>query len=221
MQYKAKTAAPSAIKSPCLVVGVFAKRRLSAAGKELDQASAGALSQALKFGDTAAEVGDSQMLYQVPGCKCERVLLLGLGEPGALKLADLRKAIAGAVAALDQGHSTEATLHLDGISPVDGDLYRSARDLVLTAEQTSYRFDQLKSDPKPRSRRAIRSARATTAEKMLTRPLDSLRTQFFFSSRSSTDGWSSSRSWLVSTRSITAAVPDEASDARALAGAWG
>ncbi len=152
MQYKVKTAAPSAIKSPCLVVGVFAKRRLSAAGEELDQASAGALSQTLKFGDIEGEIGDSQMLYQVPGCKCERVLLLGLGDPKELKLADLRKAAAEAVAVLNQGHSTGAVFHLDGIAPVDGDPYRTARDLVLTAEQTSYRFDQLKSDPKPPKR---------------------------------------------------------------------
>mgnify|MGYP002062601083 CR=1 FL=1 len=172
MQYKVKTAAPSAIKSPCLVVGVFAKRRLSAARKELDQASAGAVSQTLKFGDIEGEVGDSQMLYQVPGCKCERVLLLGLGEPGELKLADLREAIAGAVAALDQGHSTEATLHLDGISPVDGDLYRSARDLVLTAEQTSYRFDQLKSDPKPPKRPLRELTLASRAIQELANMLD-------------------------------------------------
>jgi leucyl aminopeptidase len=94
------------------------------------------------------DVGQSLLLYQIPGSQCQRVLLMGLGEQEKFNLANLRKAVAGAVVLLNNGGSVAVAFHLDGLVPAEADTYATARELVLTADQTVYRFDELKSDPK-------------------------------------------------------------------------
>jgi leucyl aminopeptidase len=148
MDYPVKTAAPSELETPCLVLGVFSDRLLTPAAQQMDQASGGHLSQVLQQGDLEGDVGQSLLLYQIPGSQCQRVLLMGLGEQEKFNLANLRKAVAGAVALLNNGGSVAVAFHLDGLVPAEADTYATARELVLTADQTVYRFDELKSDPK-------------------------------------------------------------------------
>jgi len=148
MDYPVKTAAPSELESPCLVVGIFSGRLLTAAAQQLDQASGGYLGQILQQGDLEGDNGQSLLLYQVPGSQCQRVLLMGLGEQEKFNLANLRKAVGAAVTLLNAGGSGSVAFHLDGLVPAEADTYATARELLLSADQTIYRFDGLKSDPK-------------------------------------------------------------------------
>ena len=152
MDYAIQTGNPADQRTPCVVVGVFDQRRLSPAAMLLDEASHGHLSQTLKRGDLEGAPGDSLMLYDVPGVKAERVLLIGCGKQAELSYTSYRKAMAQAVGLLQAGHATEALFCLSELEPKGGDAYQTLLQTITTAEEKVYRFDRLKSQAKPPKR---------------------------------------------------------------------
>lgn len=68
----------TAIKTSCIVVGVFENKKLSTVAEQLNKK--GAIDAAIKSGDISGKVGSSLVLRQVNGVTAERVLLIGLGE---------------------------------------------------------------------------------------------------------------------------------------------
>jgi len=80
VQFSTKAAQPAAVRSGCIVLGVFAGRELSAAARSVDRASQGYLSRILKHGDLEGRLGSTLLLHGVPGTAAERVLLVGLGK---------------------------------------------------------------------------------------------------------------------------------------------
>ena len=152
MDYKMKTGELKKQKTACLVLGVFDKRRLSPSAAAIDKASNGFLSATLKKGDLDGDVGQTLLLYEVPGTKSDRVLLVNCGKPKAYTREDLKKALTAAIAALVQSHATEALVTLPELIPKGLDLHRRVCDTVATAADTAYRFDQTKSKPEPPKR---------------------------------------------------------------------
>jgi leucyl aminopeptidase len=74
---------PATDSQDCVVIPVFSndkKVELSAAGKQLDKASAGEISSILAKGDFKATTADTLMLYDVTDVKASRVLLVGCGK---------------------------------------------------------------------------------------------------------------------------------------------
>ena len=147
MEYSIKTGDLSKQRTPCVVVGVFSPRLLSFEGKLIDKFSNGYLTRRLKNGDVTGEIGQSLMLYEVPGMRADRVLLIGCGRQKEFTPARLKKAITGAVALLNGGPAIEAVFCLGGVEPADHGLYSTLRDMIAAAEASVYRFDELKSDP--------------------------------------------------------------------------
>jgi len=80
MKYASKYAQIAALKTPCLVIGIYEGRRTDNTFDTLDEASEGRLRRILRKGDLKGSTGDSQMLYELPGIAAGRVLLLGLGK---------------------------------------------------------------------------------------------------------------------------------------------
>ena len=152
MEYILRTGDPDKLRTACLVVGVFDKCRLTEPAAALDKASEGFLSRTLKRGDLIGETGQSLMLYQVPGCRCERVLMIGLGPEKEWDLPSYRKAVARVTGILDASHATEAVTCLPALEPAQVDLYRVLRETVICSEDALYRFDRCKSNPKARRR---------------------------------------------------------------------
>ena len=146
MEYSLKATDPAQLRTACLVLGVFAKRRLSEPAEMLDRATEGALSRILKKGDFTGESDQSLLLYDVPGTVCERVLLIGLGEQKKFDIATYRKAAALAVQILDQGHPLEAVSALCALTPSGADLNTVLCETVTASEERLYRFDQCKSE---------------------------------------------------------------------------
>ena len=54
-------------KTPCLVLGVFDKHKLSGPAEAIDQASGGALARVLARGDLDGAAGSALLLYDLPG----------------------------------------------------------------------------------------------------------------------------------------------------------
>ena len=152
MEYILRTGDPEKLRTACLVAGVFEKRRLTEPAAALDKAGKGFLTRILKRGDLTGETGQSLMLYQVPGCQCERVLLIGLGPEKEWDLPAYRKAVATVTGILDTSHSTEAVTCLPALAPGQVELYRVLRETVTCSEDALYRFDRCKSNPKARKR---------------------------------------------------------------------
>ena len=149
MDYTIKTGHPAQLRTPCLVLPVFERQRLSAPAKAVDEASGGALGQILKKGDLAGREGETLMLYQLPGVTAERVLLLGCGGQKGFDNRRWAKSLGGAVKALQEGHSIEALL-APPLEEMDRhQVYALARDTAVAAEEAVYRFDRCKSDPQP------------------------------------------------------------------------
>ena len=81
MQFSTKRGAPEMRATPCIAVGVYAGRKLSAAANALDRVAQGALGEVLRRGDMEGKLGATLLLYRLPGVAAERVLLVGSGRP--------------------------------------------------------------------------------------------------------------------------------------------
>jgi leucyl aminopeptidase len=149
MEIKIKSGDLASQKTPCLVLGVLDKRKLSAPAEAIDQAAGGYLRNVLGKGDLDGEAGRTLMLYGVPGVAAERLLLVGCGKPKDFNRTVYAKAIAAAVATLNQGHTSAALFTLAELRPEGADRYDALRDTVTVAMDKSYRFEQTKSEKKP------------------------------------------------------------------------
>ena len=152
MEYPLRAGSPAELRTACLVIGVFAKRRLTEPAEQVDKASHGAISRVLKKGDFEGKAGQSLLLYDLPDVSCERVLLLGLGPEKEFSLEAYRKAVRRMATVLNDGHPLEAICTLCTLEPDGTHLSQVVRETVITAEQSLYRFDQCKSDTQPAKR---------------------------------------------------------------------
>ena len=152
MQFSTKRGAPEMRATPCIVVGVYAGRKLSAAASALDRAAQGALGEILRRGDMEGKLGSTLILYHLPGVAAERVLLVGLGEETALREREYREAARAAVKAAQETGAGTLTLCFTEIRAGRRDTAWKARQVALVAAECAYRFDSMKSkksDPRP------------------------------------------------------------------------
>jgi leucyl aminopeptidase len=126
-------------KTPCLILGVFDKRKLSGPAEAIDGATDGAVSALLRKGDLDGGKG-WLLAYDLPGVTAERVLLLGLGKRKACDRSKLGKALGSALGRLAETHVDRALLALpDGL-----DDYAGVRAAALKAAQSAYRYEATK-----------------------------------------------------------------------------
>ena len=152
MRYAIKTGDPAKQRTACLVLGVFAQRKLSDTASRLDRQAEGFLKGVLKRGDIDGDLGQTLMLYDVPGVRAERVLLVGCGKRSELNASQYRRIVAAAAPVLNRSHAKDALWCVTDALPQGATLYSTARDTVLAAEDALYRFDECKSDPEPPKR---------------------------------------------------------------------
>jgi len=149
MEFKIKTGDLARQKTPCLILGIFDKRKLSGPAETVDKASYGHLSQVLAKGDMDGEKGRTLMLYGVPGVEAERVLLVGCGKRKELTRAVYNQVMAAAVTLLNQTRTGEALSALAELAPEGMDKAQAVRDLVTTAADQIYRYTATKSEKRP------------------------------------------------------------------------
>ncbi|MGB7481084.1 MAG: M17 family peptidase N-terminal domain-containing protein, partial [Burkholderiaceae bacterium] len=100
--------APGALRSGCLVIGVFENRKLAAPLQEL--AKNAAIAAALKSGDLSGKTGSTLLLRGVDGIAAERVLLVGLGKADAFNDKNFTAAANAALRVLATLGGAEAAL---------------------------------------------------------------------------------------------------------------
>jgi len=149
MEHLIDSGLPQQQSSACVVVGVFAKRRLSAAAEALDKASDGAIAAVCDSGDMDGGSGQTVMLRGVKGVATQRVLLVGCGKRGEFDGSAWLKAVATALRALDGSGARDAAMCLAQL-PVKGrDLAWKTSYGVAEVERGLYRFEQMRSKKKP------------------------------------------------------------------------
>jgi leucyl aminopeptidase len=149
MEFSIKTLSPETAKIGCAVLGVFHNGDLTAPARRVDQASRGALKDAVR--DLSGKTGSTLLLRRIPGVAAERVLLVGLGERKEFAEASYREAVRGAAAALRDLGSKDAALFLVDEKVPSRTLSWNLRHAVLSAREAFYRFDQLKTQKKASS----------------------------------------------------------------------
>ncbi|MGH8508917.1 MAG: leucyl aminopeptidase, partial [Gammaproteobacteria bacterium] len=145
MEFTIISGAPEKQRVPCVVAGVFDKRKLAETAAQLDQASHHYVSRIIKQGDLEGRLGQTLMLHQVPGTAAERILLIGCGPENELSDNKYREILVKAVASLNDSGVTEAASYLAEIPIPDRGVDWRVRQAVETAESALYRFDRLKS----------------------------------------------------------------------------
>jgi leucyl aminopeptidase len=145
LEFSIKSLQPGRTRSGCAVVGVFESRKLTGASAQLDEATQGALSSIVKRGDSDGKSGTTLMLHNLAGIAAERVLLVGLGREAEFGQRQYREAIAAAMRALNSSGAKDAEFHLTALAPDGLDAQWRVQQAVAVAQETLYRFDQMKS----------------------------------------------------------------------------
>ena len=144
MEFNVKHGALATIKTGCLVVGISETKTLTGPAAELDTASGGQLSAAIKRGDISGKSGQSLMLFALPGITAQRVLLVGTGKD-ELNDRSYRKLVTQVTGMLKNGGATDALLTLADLPVKNRDSYARTRLLVESVRDSLYVFDQFKS----------------------------------------------------------------------------
>jgi len=155
MEFSIKSGSPEKQRSACIVVGVFEPRKLTAPAELLDTASKGYLSDIIRRGDMEGKSGRTLLLHNVPGLLGDRVLLVGLGREKDFREREYREAVRAAVKTLDETGAFDGSIYLTEVPVRKRDVAWRIRQAAITALDTVYRFDAMKSK-KEEVRRPVR-----------------------------------------------------------------
>ena len=146
MDFRTKTGDIAKHKTPCLVLGVFEKRKLAPTAEIIDHASGGRLAELLRKGDLDGEAGRTLLLYDLPGVAAERILLVGCGKRKEVTRTTYRQALVASVDLLQRLQAGEALSALPEVAPEGLSRYLAVRDAVTTTAERVYRYSQTKVD---------------------------------------------------------------------------
>jgi len=157
MEFSVKSGNPEKQRTACLIIGVSQPRKLSRAGKQIDQLSDGQLSTIIRRGDMDGKLGQTLVLHHVPGCLADRIMLVGLGKDKDMNERNFQKVLDAVYQAQSNIGAMEAYSYLTDTHVKGRDLSWKIRQTVLSMEKNRYHFDRLKSkkeDP-PKSLRKL------------------------------------------------------------------
>ncbi|MCU7799338.1 MAG: leucyl aminopeptidase [gamma proteobacterium symbiont of Lucinoma myriamae] len=155
MEFSVKSGSPEKQRTACVVVGVYEPRRLTPSAQRLDDLTDGYISSLIRRGDLEGKAGQTLLLHNINNTLCDRILLVGCGRERDLSFTQYRKIISNAVSTLNDTGSMEAVFYLTEL-PVKGcDSSQRIRHAIEAAQNSLYRFDQLKSK-KDSTRRPLR-----------------------------------------------------------------
>jgi leucyl aminopeptidase len=177
MHFNVKVGAADALRSACIVVGVGAPQRLSAAAQRLDDASEGQLTALLKRNDIDTQCGGATLIHNPQGSlQAARILVVGCGGDRTLSAQSYVRIVAAAAAALQAGGATEAVSFLHELEVEDRDLAWKVQQSVVATRDAVYRFDELKSKADPPRRPLNRLTIAVGGSSDLAPAREALRT---------------------------------------------
>ena len=124
----------------CIVIGVHDKGKLGTSAARVDAACGGHITRLIASGDCTGKPGSSLLLHALSGVRAERVLLVGLGEPGVLDAARYQRVAQEAARALAAMPAQLAASFLGEVEVTARDEAWKLRTLALAAAQHAYRY---------------------------------------------------------------------------------
>jgi leucyl aminopeptidase len=150
MEIKARNIANAGKQSTgCAVAPVLARKKLSVAAQQLDQACGGIISSALANGDISGNAGESLLLHTAGNKSVKRILLVGVGNPAKINQAGSRKIINAMLRGIHSSKTADASVHLEGLHSDDWPIGQFCESLARAAEQASYSYQRTVSKAKP------------------------------------------------------------------------
>ena len=144
MNYSIKVSAPETARTQCLVLGIYAGKRLTEAAQAVDDASAGAIKKALRHGDISGQLGGTQMLYEVGGVSAKRVLLVGLGKAKSMTIKQYQGLHNTVTKKLQKGGTTDVLSYLHEAEINDQSDAQKIQQAVAAVGNALYRFTEHK-----------------------------------------------------------------------------
>jgi leucyl aminopeptidase len=152
MKFTVKSDKPAAVKSGCVVLGVFEKRKLSAAASGFDKTTRGLLGKLLHDGEMDGKCGQTLIVHYPRGAHCERVLLVGCGKEKEFSDRTFSKVVTSAAQAVNASGATDAVSYLAELEVKGRDSYWKVRTLVTGTQSALFDAGELKSKPNKTSR---------------------------------------------------------------------
>ena len=156
MNYSIDTqASPVTLQTDCVVVPVFAgkkedneknKVKLSAAARELDKQSSGALTALVETGDFTGKKEQIEVLYHLPGVAAKRVMLVGCGERAGFDLEAFRDITKKVGARLKGMKLTHVACWLAAAFEDEAEQKNAVQVLIMSLSDCFYALDDYKSD---------------------------------------------------------------------------
>ena len=147
MDYQITTDLDDSVSVPCLVLGYYQKRRLTASGVSVDARLGGLIETLLKRDELEGKVGDVLTIPHTGHESIERIILVGLGKKDELSVAHYRKALAAAARELARMPVRLAFSALHEAEVLQHDQAWNVSQFIQMLEAGFYRFNQCKSDP--------------------------------------------------------------------------
>ncbi len=131
---------PASAQADCIVIGAYADKSFTPAGRAIDEASGGRLSTLAERGDLSGKTGATTLLHDLSGIAAPRVLVVGLGDAAKFNVPQYLKAAGDAARALKTGPVASALFTLSEV-PVEGrDAAWNIRSAAIAADHACYRY---------------------------------------------------------------------------------
>ncbi len=143
MDYSVKSTKLDTLASRCLVVAVYTGDKKGVLGDNaagLDRQCDGRLSRLVSQGDISGKPGTHLMVYDLAGLRAQRVLLVGLGQPGQVGATELRKAAQAAAGAAKAARVAALDIALFESQAGELGTTRSVRHVLESVDAACYQY---------------------------------------------------------------------------------
>ena len=140
MKFSATRQSVSTLATPCLMLGVFKDEIPSGGASDVDDGADGLLSRLRKRGDIGAKLGACRVLFDVPGVKAERVIVVGCGDRKQFNADRFVRVARAAAAALASTPAKGAVSALAELPVKDREPAWALEQVVLAAAYACYRY---------------------------------------------------------------------------------
>ena len=155
MEYTVKSGNPEKQRIGCVVIPVYASRKLSHSAKIIDKASNGYISNLVRRGEIEGDLGNILLLHNVENTLCDRVLLVGCGKEKDINFSTFYKVNHTMVKTLQSSGATEIASYLTEMPVKHKNIIWKVKHSIEAIEEALYKFNQLKSK-KEETRRPLR-----------------------------------------------------------------
>ncbi len=145
MEYTVKSGNPEKQRIGCVVIPVYASRKLSLSAKIIDKASNGYISNLVRRGEIEGDLGNTLLLHNVENTLCDRILLVGCGKEKNVDFKTFYKINRHMVKRLQSSGATEIASYLTEIPVKHKNTNWKIQHSIEAIEETLYKFNQLKS----------------------------------------------------------------------------